>query len=65
MAGWVLVEKSRHRIFRDGSGIWAMYCPQRGPDSLILAISWFRVLEALERDTGCPHDDLLRWRVRR
>jgi hypothetical protein len=71
VSGWLLVDRHTHRIAKVPQGvadaqrfvmradqIWAMYCPQRGPDSLIYAASWTWVLEALSRTTDCPHETL-------
>lgn len=36
-----------------------MYCPERGPDNLILIISFDFVINALSMNTPCPHDAIL------
>jgi len=62
MQGWMLVDRHTHRIARSPDGVWAMYCPVRGPDNLIYYAGWWAVLTALSWNTSCPHDDLLKWR---
>lgn len=72
MSSWLLVDQHKHRIAKvpdhvanaqryamQAEGIWAMYCPQRGPNDLLYATSWPWVLNALGRGTPCPHDTLL------
>lgn len=59
MTGWMLVDRHTHRIARSPQGIWAMYCPERGPDSLIYCAGWWAVLQALSDGTPCPHDALI------
>jgi hypothetical protein len=59
VSGWMLVDGHTHRIAKAPNGAWGMYCPQRGPDSLIYAATWPWVLVTLMRGTTCPHDDLL------
>lgn len=51
-----LVDTRKHRILKR-FGWWRMYCPRRGPDSIIFTAEWRHVLNAC--DTPCPHDELL------
>lgn len=53
-----LVDRRKHRIVKR-EGVWRMYCPKRGPNSIIFTIGWDYVLEACL--TPCPHDEIF-WR---
>jgi hypothetical protein len=49
-----LVDRHKHRIVKR-AGIWRMYCPERGTESIICCPRFSHVLAAVH--TPCPHLD--------